>query len=297
MTEEIHKCPVCKNAGFSRFLEIKDYFLTKECFSIVKCDICGFKFINPRPDKFEIERYYQSDEYISHDAKKANFISRLYKLARVFSIHIKYNTVKKYGQAGKVLDIGCGTGEFLRYCRSKGFEVSGVEPNDKARGFAQKENSIPVTKALTDVNDGGHSFNCITMWHVLEHVHDLNETLEMVKERLKVQGVFIIAVPNCNSWDAQKYGQFWAGYDVPRHLYHFTDSTLKILASNHGFEIHKSVPQKLDSYYVSMLSEKYRAGRNNYFKALIFGFWSNLMARKKGRGHSSQIFILSLKKP
>lgn len=296
MTEKILKCPVCETTVFSLFLEVKDYFLTGEAFSIQQCKACGFKFINPRPDKIEIGRYYQSDEYISHDAKKSSIISHIYWIARVFSIKIKFKIVRKYIQPGRILDIGCGTGEFLKYCKSKGFDVAGVEPNDKASGFAKQVNGIPVWNKLTDLNAGKGAFNCITMWHVLEHVHDLNETLELVKGLINPEGIFVVAVPNCNSWDAQEYGEFWAAYDVPRHLYHFTDATLDKLASNHGFGIRKTIPQKLDAYYVSMLSEKYQLGRTNYFKSLIFGFWSNFQAAKQGRGYSSQIFILSLKK-
>jgi len=296
MAETIHKCPVCENLKFSLFLDTKDYFLTHEAFSIQKCDVCGFKFTNPRPDENEAGRYYQSEEYISHGAKRVNFISQIYKLARMFSIRGKYKIVCEHSQRGKILDIGCGTGEFLNYCKSKGFDVSGVEPNGKASVYAQTVNGIPVKNKLTEYNTGQHSFDCITMWHVLEHVHDLNETLEMVNNLLSARGVFIVAVPNSNSWDAQKYGKFWAAYDVPRHLYHFNDTTLYQLLLNHGFEIRKRIPQKLDAYYVSMLSEKYSAGRNRYFKALIMGFWSNVQALRQGRGHSSQIFVLSSKK-
>ncbi|MEI7723884.1 MAG: class I SAM-dependent methyltransferase [Bacteroidota bacterium] len=296
MVEEIHNCPVCSNPVFSDFLKVKDYFLTKEVFTIQKCDACGFKFINPRPDKFKIGQYYQSDEYISHDAKKENLISRIYKIARRFSIKTKFSIVSEYGHKGKILDIGCGTGEFLQYCKSSGFDVYGVEPSEKARVFAQQVNKISVTDKLSDYGNAQHSFNCISMWHVLEHVHDLNETLEMVKALLKPDGVFIVAVPNCNSWDAQHYGNFWAAYDVPRHLYHFTDITLTKLVSKHGFIIRKLLPQKLDAFYVAMLSEKYRTGKINYFKFLILGLWSNFQSGKQKRGHSSQIFVLSLKK-
>lgn len=294
--EKILKCPVCRNTEFTAFLEVTDYFLTKEEFSIQQCDSCGFKFINPRPEKPEIGKYYQSDEYISHDAQKATLLSRVYKLARLFSIRKKCKIVKGFSQPGKILDIGCGTGEFLNYCSTQGFEVAGVEPNEKAREYAQQVNKIPVKKEITELQDGQHLFSCVTMWHVLEHVHDLNETLELIKTLLAPNSIFIVAVPNCNSWDARKYGKFWAAYDVPRHLYHFTNITLNNLVSNHGFEIRKLIPQKLDAYYVSMLSEKYQTGKNNYLKSIMVGFWSNIQARRQDRGHSSQIFVLSLKK-
>ena len=295
MSEKLVNCPVCANSGFSLFLETRDYFLTGESFSIQQCDACGFKFVNPRPDENVIGRYYQSDEYISHDARRSSIFSHIYKLARIFSIRTKYKIVTEYLHSGRILDVGCGTGEFPAYCKKKGFEVAGVEPNEKARSFAQRVNKIPVTGKIPEIEAGPGAYHCITMWHVLEHLHDLNETLERVRGLLAPQGVFIVAVPNCKSWDAQKYDKYWAAYDVPRHLYHFTETTLNILVRNHGFEIIQTIPQKLDAYYVSMLSEKYLSGRNKYLKAMVYGLWSNFQAGRKGNGHSSQIFVLSLK--
>jgi 2-polyprenyl-3-methyl-5-hydroxy-6-metoxy-1,4-benzoquinol methylase len=296
MTEKLPGCPVCGNVSAALFLETRDHFLTGEEFSIQQCNGCGFRFIRTRPDIDEIGRYYQSDDYISHDAKSASLISRIYKLARFFSVRNKYKIVSNYLDAGRILDIGCGTGEFLKHCRSKGLEVAGVEPNEKAGNFAHQVNGIQVTGKLAGLSPDQAPFNCITMWHVLEHLHDLNESVEMVRKMLSPDGVFIVAVPNCNSWDAERYGKYWAAYDVPRHLYHFTEKSIQALLKNHGFEIIKMLPQKLDSFYVSMLSEKYQTGRNNYIKAVFYGMWSNFQAGRKGRGHSSQIFVLSLKK-
>ncbi|MEI7660731.1 MAG: class I SAM-dependent methyltransferase [Bacteroidota bacterium] len=296
MAEKINFCPVCKGGKFSDYLKVKDHFLSKETFNILQCISCGFRFVNPRPDKNEIGGYYQSEEYISHGVVKTDLLSRVYRIARIFSIRNKYRIVKKYCQSGRILDIGCGTGEFLAYCRKMGFEVSGVEPNEKARHFAGMENGITVSGKLKPSGDNGGIFNCITMWHVLEHVHELDQTLDTIKELLTPDGTFIAAVPNSNSWDALHYGSSWAAYDVPRHLYHFTESTMTELAKRNGFEVVKTWPQKLDAYYVSMLSEKYAKGKKNYLKSVILGFWSNFNAKTGGKGHSSLIFILSLKK-
>jgi SAM-dependent methyltransferase len=296
MEEKLSVCPVCEGSDFSHFLQVKDYFLSQEDFSIVQCNGCGFKFVTPRPNTEDIGGYYQSDEYISHDAKKVNFISRIYKMARVFSIKSKYRIVKNVVNQGEILDIGCGTGEFLGYCQLKGFKVAGIEPNEKAGNYAREINRIRITQNLRGLSVADGRFNAITMWHVLEHVHDLNETLERVKALLAPGGVFIIAVPNCNSWDARNYGKFWAAYDVPRHLYHFIDVTLNKLITKHGFEIQKTIPQKLDAFYVSMLSEKYRSGKNKYVKALFSGLWSNFKAGSPETGYSSQIFVCKVKK-
>ena len=297
MAEEMVECPVCNSADFKLFMKIEDYFLTGEEFTLLECVHCGFRFVNPRPDISEIGRYYQSEEYISHDAGKTTLFSRAYKMARIFSIKSKYNLVSKYAKRGRILDIGCGTGEFLNYCKTKGFDTSGVEPSEKAGRYAREKNGIDIVTGITEVKAGKGAFDCITMWHVLEHVHDLNNTLELVKEFLHPDGVFIVAVPNCNSWDAEEYGKFWAAYDVPRHLYHFSERTMKMLVAKHGFECREILPQKLDAFYVSMLSEKYRRGRSGYLKPGFLGLWSNLKAKTDGRGYSSQIFVLRREKP
>ncbi len=295
MAEIISICPVCDNTAFSPFLPVKDYFLSKEDFSILSCNACGFRFVSPRPAKSEINKYYQSDEYISHGADKGDLISRIYKVARMVSIRRKFRILEKYTAGIKILDIGCGTAEFLSYCQKRGYNTTGIEPNDKARGFAKSINSVNTFEQVELLEGMNGSFNCITMWHVLEHIHNLNELITQVKQLLAPRGIFIVAVPNSNSWDAGYYKQFWGAYDVPRHLYHFTEKSFDKLVSKHGFEIRKIYPQKLDAFYVSMLSEKYKSGKNNFFNAACLGLWSNFRARMKDRGHSSQVFILSLK--
>jgi 2-polyprenyl-3-methyl-5-hydroxy-6-metoxy-1,4-benzoquinol methylase len=295
MVEIIIHCPVCDGTVFSPLLKVKDYFLSQEEFSILSCGSCGFRFVNPRPDKSDIGRYYQSDDYISHDAGKKDFLSIIYKFARRISIRRKYGIVSRCSGGRKILDIGCGTAEFLAYCQKQGWDVTGIEPNEKARLFAQTRNLITTYEQLDALADLQGTFHCITMWHVLEHIHDLNGLIIRVRKLLAPAGMFIIAVPNCNSWDAQHYNQHWAAYDVPRHLYHFTKDTILKLATRSKMQVVKIYPQKLDAYYVSMLSEKYKSGKPHYFKSVVAGFWSNLQATRKETGHSSMIFILTLK--
>jgi 2-polyprenyl-3-methyl-5-hydroxy-6-metoxy-1,4-benzoquinol methylase len=292
MNEELSGCPVCGEPKSELFLEIPDYFLSKEQFRIFQCTSCGFRYVNPRPVEHEIGRYYQSDAYISHDASKKDFLSRIYKIARNVSIRNKYKLVHKYCQQGSILDFGCGTGEFLAYCKGKGYITTGFEPGEKAREFAVGQNGIHVLDNIVTLGKQTSEYNCITLWHVLEHVHNLNDTIELLSQLLSSNGVLIIAVPNCNSGDARKYGKFWAAYDVPRHLYHFTSTTLTNLFNRHRFAVLEILPQKMDAYYVSMLSEKYRTGRNNYLNAVINGFLSNFHAKETGLGFSSQIYVL-----
>jgi len=297
MAEKLLKCPICDGIKSGDFLSIKDHFLSQEIFHIKQCASCGFRFINPRPDADEIGNYYKSEDYISHDASNKGLIGRIYKIARNFSIRYKYKLVRRYCPGGTILDIGCGTGEFLAYCKKMGYQCVGIEPSEKARTFAKNQNGISVFDQITNKELKPVKFDCITMWHVLEHVHDLNETLQKIDTLLTPEGVLIIAVPNSNSYDARKYKTFWAAYDVPRHLYHFTADTITRLLSNHHFIVRKILPQKLDAYYVAMLSEKYQNGKNNYLKSFLNGFRSNFHANSANLGYSSQIFIIHKEMP
>jgi 2-polyprenyl-3-methyl-5-hydroxy-6-metoxy-1,4-benzoquinol methylase len=292
MNEVLKSCPVCGNSEFSEFMNVRDHFLSGENFDIVFCRKCSFKFINPRPDGNSIGPYYQSENYISHDAGKTDLLSTIYKQVRKISIRSKYRLVRKFCPAGNLLDIGCGTGEFLAYCRDQGFTVKGMEPGEKARNFARTTHGIDVTENLDRLLESGQKFDGITMWHVLEHIHELNESIIKIKKLLAGGGTLVVAVPNANSPDAQHYAAWWAAYDVPRHLYHFTSDTIRQLFAKHGMQVRKIYPQRLDAYYVSLLSEKYRNGKSNYIKAVLRGFFSNFKAPRPGVGHSSQIFIL-----
>jgi len=296
MPEKVEYCPVCLNKESDPFLSVRDYFLSCESFQIRQCSHCGFRFVDPRPDRSEIGSYYQSDEYISHDAEGRNMLSRVYRLARIYSIRRKYSLVYKAAKPRTLLDIGCGTGEFLRYCSRQGIRVTGVEPNEKARQYAVHINGIRMVAGLEELDAGESRYDCITLWHVLEHVHDLDPTLGRIKKLLAPGGILVVAVPNCQSDDARRYGRYWAAYDVPRHLYHFAPATLGKLFHRHGFTILDTRPQLLDAFYISLLSEKYRSGKNRPIAAVLSGLRSNFAARKPGWGHSSVIFILSPKK-
>lgn len=293
--EKLPVCPICGSNEQTNYLEVRDYFLSGEVFSIVKCSGCGFKFLNPRPDKSEINKYYGSDEYLSHDTQKADIITILYRAVRRINIQSKYNLVRKNSTGFSLLDIGCGTGEFIQYCEENGYIVTGIEPNQKARGNAVVKKGLPVydESYLTGEPDSGK--DVITLWHVIEHVHNLNERMEQIRRILKDTGTLIMAVPNCSSPDAKEYGSFWAAWDVPRHLYHFDKNSMETLAGKFGFEIKRTIPMKWDAYYVSLLSEKYRKGKKDLWRAFIQGTRSNRIARKENLNYSSLIFILGKK--
>ena len=286
--EKLKNCPVCRSENHSLFLQCKDYTVSHKIFDIVQCNDCGFKFTNPRPKPEELGKYYESEEYISHSGTKKGLIYRAYHIARNYTLSKKYKLIQE-NHPNSLLDIGCGTGEFLNYCKQKGLDVVGVEPGEKARNFATSEYHLTVYQEdfLLSTNK---QFDVITMWHVLEHVPFLNERMKELHSLLRDSGTLYIAVPNCESFDAAYYKQYWAAYDVPRHLYHFTKKDISTLAQNHGFFVEKILPMRLDSFYVSMLSEKYKNGKINYLKAFMVGLRSNLKAGKDN--YSSLIYCL-----
>jgi 2-polyprenyl-3-methyl-5-hydroxy-6-metoxy-1,4-benzoquinol methylase len=283
-------CPVCKTTSFKRHLICKDFTVSQENFELVKCQSCSFVFTNPRPDDSVLGNYYKSEDYISHSNTKKGIVSKLYHAVRSYTLGKKVDLISRYVSRGTILDYGCGTGMFLQECKKAGWKVLGMEPDAGARHIASGM-ELEVVADKNGINQhSAKQFDIITLWHVLEHVTDLDETLQFFKERLNPGGALIIAVPNHKSYDAEYYKEFWAAYDVPRHLYHFEPKTIERLLNRFGFQLQETLPMKFDSFYVSMLSEKYRTGSINYFKAFWTGLTSNLRA-KSANQYSSVIYV------
>ncbi len=289
--EELTECPLCSGRDFHPFLVCKDHTVSKENFSILSCTKCSFKFTNPRPDAISIGSYYESEDYISHSNTSKGLINKLYQLVKTFAIQNKIKLIENLKPKNKtILDIGCGTGSFLKEIQSKNWNAKGVEPSDKVRRVALNSNlkifSDTQTHELKE-----NEFSIITMWHVLEHVHELKKRIHELYKFLEEGGYAIIAVPNPTSWDAIHYKEFWAAYDVPRHLYHFSPENIKRLFIENKFIHVKSVPMKMDAYYVCMLSEKYLQSSFQLLKSLIKGFISNLKTKNDAEKYSSVIYI------
>lgn len=290
--QNLTNCPVCNSTAFIPFMKCKDNTVSRETFQIVKCNSCGFKFTNPRPEPSELGRYYKSEEYVSHSNTKKGFINSTYQSVRKYTLLKKLQLISKYYKTGRILDIGCGTGEFLNTCKSAKWETIGIEPDDDARNMAIKNYGLDVRGEAELKNLHDESFHIITMWHVLEHVPNLNERIEELRRLIKPTGIIIIAVPNCNSLDAKIYKENWAAYDVPRHLYHFTPADMETLFRKHGLKVFSILPMIFDSFYVSMLSEKIKTGKTNIIRSTWNGLRSNLSALKSGRTSSSQIYLI-----
>jgi 2-polyprenyl-3-methyl-5-hydroxy-6-metoxy-1,4-benzoquinol methylase len=285
-------CPVCDHDRFTKELTCIDYTVSREEFQIVKCEACGFKFTNPIPAPERLGDYYKSENYISHSDTRKGLISRLYHAVRSLTLRQKVALVARYTRKGSLLDYGCGTGMFLRQASGQGWTVVGLEPDDGARKTAAAS-GVTVYAELGEISaayaDG--SFSAITLWHVLEHVVELKGTLATLRSKLADDGIMIVAVPNPDSFDARHYGAHWAAYDVPRHLYHFSPAVLSALMSQAGLELVSRHPMKFDSFYVSLLSEKYRHGRTRYLPAFMTGLRSNWLAKRSGN-YSSLIYVL-----
>ncbi|UFH55253.1 class I SAM-dependent methyltransferase [Spirosoma sp. KNUC1025] len=284
--ETVTNCPVCSSASFIPFLECKDYLVSNENFSIQECSKCGFRLTNPRPDSSSIGSYYKSDQYISHNDESSGLINSVYRLVRKYTLRSKLNLINKLnGGAGRILDVGCGTGTFLASCQQAGWEVEGMEPDKDARAIAAEKLRIDIHTDITDLK-ASNPFDIITLWHVLEHIPDLNETVPQLYRLLADRGTLLIAVPNSDSYDAHYFKQFWAAYDVPRHLHHFTPSTIVPLFKKHGLRLIDKKPMIFDAFYIAMLSTKYQHGKTDYIKSVQIGSKSNIESRRTGNSSS-----------
>lgn len=274
------------------YIKVKDHSVSKETFELVYNDTLDLLETFPQPDSQQLPSYYNSADYISHTDAKRNLFEKAYHFVKGIALNRKLKLINSVSQHGKsLLDVGCGTGDFLYVASKSGWKISGVEPNKRARTVANSKtnNAILDVDQLSKWDDG--SFDVITLWHVLEHLPNVEEHFEMFKRLLKPTGTLIIAVPNYKSYDAAYYKEFWAAYDVPRHLWHFSQKSLNCYASIFEMRIEKILPMKFDAFYVSLLSEKYKTGKMNFLSGFINGLRSNYKARRSGE-FSSLIYVL-----
>lgn len=270
--------------------KVTDHSVSKEKFSLIENSKYGFLETSPLPDISKLSKYYETEEYISHTDAKRNLFEKVYHSVRNYAIKNKIALINKEQEKGKLLDVGCGTGDFLFAAKNNGWNVTGIEPNKKARSIANKKNNNTVFDNTELKKLKENSFDVITLWHVLEHLPNLENDIQIFKKLLKPKGTLIIAVPNYKSFDARYYKEFWAAYDVPRHLWHFSQNSIKVLFKNFNLNLTETLPMKFDAFYVSLLSEKYKKGKQNIFKAFYIGLRSNLIAKRTSE-YSSLIYV------
>ena len=278
-----------KQKALDFFIECRDHTVSREKFQLLYDKEYDMLVTSPKPSNNELSKYYESKDYISHTDSKRSFFEKLYHLVKEYALTKKISLITKLnGKAGDVLDIGAGTGDFLSAAKSNGWKIEGIEPNDHAKKLAEQK-GIYLKQETTTLKS--QSYDVITMWHVLEHVYDLEDQIRELKRLVKPNGFVVIAVPNFKSYDAKYYKTFWAAYDVPRHLWHFSKTAIQKLFEEQGLQLTKTLPMKFDSFYVSLLSEKYKNGKMYFLKAFWLGMRSNFKGMQNGE-YSSHIYIL-----
>ncbi|MGK4566521.1 class I SAM-dependent methyltransferase [Flavobacterium sp. 3HN19-14] len=271
------------------FLSVKDFSVSGEVFELYKDENLDMLITTPQPKGEDLNRYYESEDYISHTDGKRTFFEKIYQFIKNIALDRKVKLINSLAkQKGNLLDIGAGTGDFLLRAKNDGWNITGVEPSSKAKEIATQK-GLSLFDESTGIKSG--TFDIITMWHVLEHVPDLDFQIKELKRLLKPNGHIIIAVPNFNSYDAEHYGAFWAAYDVPRHLWHFSKTAIEKLFAKESFQLVLILPMQFDAYYVSLLSEKYKTGKMNFIRAFFTGLQSNSKA-KRNTEYSSHIYVI-----
>lgn len=271
------------------FLTVKDFSVSQETFDLYHDETLDMLITSPQPDENNLPAYYESDDYISHTDGKRSLFEKAYHFVKNIALKNKLDLINNlHPEKGSLLDIGAGTGDFLTAAKNNGWAIMGIEPSEKAKNIAINKG---VSFSEKSQNLENHSFDIITMWHVLEHVPNLDTQIKELKRLLKPNGTIIIAVPNFNSYDAKHYGKFWAALDVPRHLWHFSKTAIKLLFEKEGMKLIKVLPMKFDAFYVSLLSEKYKSGKMNFAKAFLVGLKSNFNA-KSNLEFSSHIYVI-----
>jgi 2-polyprenyl-3-methyl-5-hydroxy-6-metoxy-1,4-benzoquinol methylase len=287
-------CPLCGAEQFAPVVRARDFTVSGREFEIEQCSSCHLRFTQNIPDASSISTYYKSDSYVSHSDTNRGLINRVYHLVRKRSLNNKRRLIEKITgmHKGDLLDLGAGTGAFVQFMHLAGWKAIGMEPDDGARERARKMNGVDLLPVSEFMNQRKESFDAITLWHVLEHVHDLHGYLDQLKLLLRPNGKIFIAVPNYLSYDADYYKKYWAAYDVPRHLYHFSPDAMKALLRKHDLRLLQTKPMWFDAFYISLLSEKYKGGAAQWMKGLYRGFLSNVQALFKNEKSSSLIYIV-----
>lgn len=270
------------------FLKVKDHSVSGEIFELRYDPDLDMLVTHPQPSVNDLPRYYESKDYISHTDGNQSLFEKMYQFVKGIALRNKLKLINSVSAKGSILDIGAGVGDFLSVAKKDGWQTTGIEPSGKAKAIAIQK-GVDFVDSVENL--ASHSFDVITMWHVLEHVPNLENQIAELKRLIKPQGTIIIAVPNFKSYDANHYKEFWAAYDVPIHLWHFSKTTIEKLFAKENLALIQILPMKFDSFYVSLLSEKYKSGKMNFFKAFFIGLKSNWHGSQKGE-YSSHIYVL-----
>lgn len=290
----IEVCPVCGGTDFGHYMNCTDFYATGEHFEVCQCADCGFRFTDGAPVESEIGRYYETPDYISHSDTSKGLMNKVYHWVRSYMLSRKARLVAKASgmERGTMLDYGTGTGYFANQMRKAGWTVRAIEKSAQAREFARTNFGLEVwsEQQMDQVPTG--SLDVVTLWHVMEHVENLDRLWSEIDRWLRKDGTLIVAVPNCSGADEAIYGAHWAAYDVPRHLWHFVPPTMRRLAERKGYEMCQTLPMPFDAFYVSMLSEKYRGSKAYFVKGMLSGARALVKAWADKNRSSSIIYVM-----
>lgn len=290
----MNRCIACQKSQFETVVASKDYCVSMEDFTVLKCTNCGFGFTVNAPDERNIGRYYEHADYVSHTDTKEGLFFTIYHKIRAFMLGQKLGYIKSHKSIKSLFDIGSGTGYFVNYVKHQNIDVVGFEPDGDARAQAKKNFNLELESSLEQVLQSKRTFDAISMWHVLEHVHELDAYFEHFRALLNDQGILAIAVPNYTSFDATFYKKYWAAYDLPKHLWHFSPESMKLLAGKHHFNHLQSYAMPFDPFYIALLSEGHRkTGVVGKVTALLVGTFSFLKGMVSSEKASSVVYIFS----
>jgi SAM-dependent methyltransferase len=294
MTIHHNCCPSCKSDKISSLLVCRDHLVTRESFTVTRCDTCGFIFTQDYPDQGAMARYYQSEDYISHTGSSRNLFEKLYSAARKIMLRSKSGLIRKAcgRERGKILDIGSGTGNFVHAMRKAGWDSTGVEINEKARDLSVSKLGINAISPEEINSLLSESFDCITLWHVLEHFHDPDWYFSEISRLLKRDGKIVIALPNCASLDASHYKDNWAAWDVPRHIWHFNPQSFALFAKQRGYTVQMKKYLPFDVFYISILSERQKGSLISLPAGLVRGLIFSLKTLFNTDRGSSLVYVL-----
>ena len=267
-------------------MKIKDYFYSQEVFEVLPSKHEGILETFPKLSEEKLSEYYYHEKYISHQTQSKSLFDKAYQFAKRFMTKRKQKMVLKFHSSGRILDIGTGTGDFLKSFDPKRWEKYAIEPNEDLHQRL-KENNISLLDGVDKIKN--HKFDVITLWHALEHIPNLEETLQSIRESLTPNGILVIAVPNYKSFDAKFYKSFWAAWDVPRHVWHFSKQGLISLCQTFDLKFYNTISLPLDAFYISIVSEKYRKS-NNIVRGFMVGLYSNVSGMFKNE-YSSFVYV------
>lgn len=274
------------------YFSVKDHSVSGEVFQLLYNSELDMLETHPKPLREDLPKYYKTENYISHTDGRRNLFEKGYQFVKKITLKRKLKLINAYSSQSKLLlDVGCGTGDFLKIAKENNWKVAGIEPNEGARQIANLKTGNNVFENDQLLKFKPETFDVITLWHVLEHLPNLEEHIAIFKKLLKSNGTLVIAVPNFKSFDASYYKEFWAAFDVPRHLWHFSRTAIKKIVANEKMQVAEIIPMTFDAYYVSLLSEKYKSGVMNPFKAFWIACRSNFAARST-KEYSSLIYVI-----